>query len=122
MVRYYFKYEKSDLMLCAGIKEKYEDFEGNVFNYFSFITKRSNNDWKEYSRSVPLIIDYSNIKIWLEKQSRFDEILDLMHQPLISDFNYYSVSPFISDLDNNDKNLIEPKQISDQYGNYTLFN
>ena len=91
-------------------------------NYFSFITKRSNNDWKEYSRSVPLMIDYSNIKIWLEKQSRFDEILDLMHQPLISDFNYYSVSPFISDLDNNDKNLIEPKQISDQYGNYTLFN
>lgn len=121
-VPYYFKYEKSDIALCAGVKERYEDFEGNVFDYFSFITKRSNKDWKDYSGTIPLMVDYNDVNLWFNKNKRFDELLELMYQPSISDFNYYTVSPFISDLNNNDKNLTEPKRTSDQHGNYSLFN
>ena len=60
--------------------------------------------------------------MWFDKNKRFDEILDLIYQPEISSFNYYTVSPFIKDLSNNDKKLISPKKTSNQYGNYSLFN
>ena len=121
-VPYYFKYEMSEIMFCAGVKEKYEDFDGNVFNYFSFITKKSSNEWKEYTENAPLMIDKENVRSWLDIKTRFDEIIELMYSPSISDFSFYTVSPYISDLNNNDKNLVLPQQSSNHHGNYSLFN
>lgn len=118
---YYFNYIKDKIMLCVGIKEKYEDFEGNTFNYFSFISKKSSNEWKEFSDTIPFVLDFNNINLWFDKNKRFDEILDLIYQPEISSFNYYTVSPFIKDLSYNDKKLISPKNTSNQHGNYSLF-
>jgi len=120
-IPYYFNHIKDKIMLCVGIKEKYEDFEGNTFNYFSFISKRSSHKWKEFSDNIPLVLDFDNINLWFDKNKRFDEILDLIYEPEISSFNYYTVSPFITDLSNNDKKLINPKNTSNQYGNYSLF-
>ena len=54
---FYFNYIENKIMLCVGIKERYEDFEGNTFDYFSFISKKSNNAWKEFSDSIPLVLD-----------------------------------------------------------------
>ena len=120
-IPYYFNFIKNKIMLCVGIKDRYEDFEGNSFDYFSFISKKSNNEWKEFSDNIPIVLDFDNINKWFDKSKRFDEILDLIYQPDISSFNYYTVSPFITDLSNNDKKLINPKSTSNQYGNYSLF-
>ena len=37
-IPYYFKFIKEKYMYCIGIKDVYEDYSGNKFEYFSFST------------------------------------------------------------------------------------
>ena len=38
---YYFKYTKEKLIYCVGIRETFQDFSGNSFKYFYFLTDQS---------------------------------------------------------------------------------
>ena len=118
---YYFKYIKDKLMYCAGIREKYEDFSGNRFYHFSFLTSSSSSEWKAFSNNSPLIVDMRYFDIWFDRKSSYDKIYPFLSAIKFSHFNNYTVSPFFDTKNSNDPSLIEPKDSLNQYGNYSLF-
>ena len=64
----FIKYIKNKLIYCAGIREKYEDFSGNNYYYFSFLTSNSSSDWKPFTSKLPLEFDMRYFDIWFDNK------------------------------------------------------
>ena len=116
-----FKYIKNKLIYCAGIREKYEDFSGNNFYYFSFLTSNSSSDWKPFTSKLPLEFDMRYFDIWFDKKSSINKILPFLSALKIQDYKNYIVSPYFQNVKLNNDSLIQPRKSINQYGNYSLF-
>jgi putative SOS response-associated peptidase YedK len=117
----FFKYKKDKLTYCIGIMESFEDFSGNKYMYFYFLTSPSSLEWKNFTSRIPLFFDMRYLDIWFNKKSTLKKLLPFTNSLKFNDFSYHIVSPYFENKKIDDKSLIEPKNSLNQYGNYSLF-
>ena len=118
---YYFKFIKDKLTYCVGIRESFEDFSGNKFMYFYFLTSLSSLEWRSFTSRVPLSFDMRYLDIWFDKKSNFKKIFPFTNNLKFNDFSNHIVSPYFDKNNIDNKSLIKPKDSLNQYGNYSLF-
>lgn len=105
----------------GGIWEEFENDEGALVHTFKIITTPSNGLVESMSARMPLVIDRSHEKSWLDKEADVSTLLSLLKPYPMEQMNLYSVSPKLEDPNLNDPSLIEPFAPADQFGNYSLF-
>ena len=120
-VPYRFIFGNDQTVSFAGIWEEFEDDEENVVHTFKIITTPANSIVSEVNARMPAVLNSEAEKLWLDTNTPEDKLLELL-QPYPSDqMGSYSVSPRISDLNNEGAGLIKPMAPADQFGNYSLF-
>lgn len=118
----YFLFQKGKaLMSMAALWEEFEDEHENTHHTFSIITTPSNGVVQSIAERMPLLLDSSTNKIWLDKQATENDLLNLLAAPKKFLLESYTVSPRIGNLEANDATLILPSAPADQHGNLTLF-
>ena len=118
---YYFKYNKEKLIYCVGIRETFQDFSGNSFKYFYFLTDQSTEKWKKFTPKIPILFDIRYLDIWFSKTISINKISSFINPIKFDDFNFYTVSPYFENNNRDDISLINPSNNLNQYGNYSLF-
>ena len=118
---YYFKYTKEKLIYCVGIRETFQDFSGNSFKYFYFLTDQSTEKWKKFTPKIPILFDIRYLDIWFSKTTSINKISSFINPIKFDDFNFYTVSPYFENNNRDDISLINPSNNLNQYGNYSLF-
>ena len=118
---YYFQYTKDKLIYCVGIRETFQDFSGNSFKYFYFLTDQSTEKWKKFTPKIPILFDIRYLDIWFSKKTSINKISCFINPIKFDDFNFYTVSPYFENNNRDDISLINPSNNLNQYGNYSLF-
>ena len=118
---YYFQYTKDKLIYCVGIRETFQDFSGNSFKYFYFLTDQSTEKWKKFTSKIPILFDIRYLDIWFSKKTSINKISSFINPIKFDDFNFYTVSPYFENNNRDDISLINPSNNLNQYGNYSLF-
>ena len=118
---YYFRYTKEKLIYCVGIRETFQDFSGNSFKYFYFLTDQSTEKWKKFTPKIPILFDIRYLDIWFSKKTSINKISSFINPIKFDDFNFYTVSPYFENNNRDDISLINPSNNLNQYGNYSLF-
>lgn len=118
---YYFQYTKEKLIYCVGIRETFQDFSGNSFKYFYFLTDQSTEKWKKFTSKIPILFDIRYLDIWFSKKTSINKISSFINPIKFDDFNFYTVSPYFENNNRDDISLINPSNNLNQYGNYSLF-
>lgn len=118
---YYFQYTKEKLIYCVGIRETFQDFSGNSFKYFYFLTDQSTEKWKKFTPKIPILFDIRYLDIWFSKKTSIKKISSFINPIKFDDFNFYTVSPYFENNNRDDISLINPSNNLNQYGNYSLF-
>ena len=118
---YYFKYTKEKLIYCVGIRETFQDFSGNSFKYFYFLTDQSTEKWIKFTPKIPILFDIRYLDIWFSKTTSINKISSFINPIKFDDFNFYTVSPYFENNNRDDISLINPSNNLNQYGNYSLF-
>ena len=118
---YYFQYTKDKLIYCIGIRETFQDFSGNSFKYFYFLTDQSTEKWKKFTPKIPILFDIRYLDIWFSKTTSINKISSFINPIKFDDFNFYTVSPYFENNNRDDISLINPSNNLNQYGNYSLF-
>jgi len=105
----------------AGIWEKYEDLDGNSSFTFIMLVTDSSGQLTGYQDDMPLILNKSQIDIWLSKESSIESLQVILQSSEAANISLHAVNPRIVDTNTNDSSLIQAVPPSDQFGNYTLF-
>lgn len=118
-----FRFVRTDeeLFSFAGLWEEYEDTDGNEFHTFTLITTLANALVASVCERMPAMLDKTTEKIWLNKNSSEDELLQTLQPYPAAQMNHYTISPRIYDQKSNVPSLIMPAPPADQFGNLTLF-
>lgn len=119
---YYFQFNNQNLFAFAGIWEQYDDIEGKVHHTFRILTTYNELSMPEFGDTVPIVLNPEHEAKWLNQETDSEDLQELL-TPLTmnSSLSFHCVSPHISDLRNNNVNLLNPQPPVDQAGNYTLF-
>ena len=120
-IPYYFNYKKNKIIYCVGVRDSFEDFNGQKFTFFYFITGSSYDKFKDYTSNVPVVFDMKYFDIWSDKKSNFKKLTPFMNRIKLDDLEGYIVSPYFQDKKKDDSSLIKSIQSLNQYGNYSLF-
>lgn len=118
---YYFKYTKDKLIYCVGIRETFQDFSGNNFKYFYFLTNQSTQKWKKFTPRIPILFDIRYLDLWFSKTTSMTKISSFIDPIKFNDFDNYTVSPYFENKNKDDISLINRINNLNQYGNYSLF-
>jgi putative SOS response-associated peptidase YedK len=118
---YYFKYTKDKLIYCVGIRETFQDFSGNNFKYFYFLTNQSTQKWKKFTPRIPILFDIRYLDLWFSKTTSITKISSFIDPIKFNDFDNYTVSPYFENKNKDDISLINRINNLNQYGNYSLF-
>jgi putative SOS response-associated peptidase YedK len=110
------------LFAFAGIWEEYESEAGDSLHTFSIITVPANNVLAGISERMPVILNLDEERIWLNVQAIETELLSVLKSYPEDSLEFYTVSPRINSIQNNDSTLTRPAPAADQHGNLTLFN
>jgi putative SOS response-associated peptidase YedK len=110
-----------ELFSFAGLWEEYEDTDGNELHTFSIITTAANTLVAGIQERMPVILDKKTETIWLNKESKEEDLTPLLQAYPAEKMNHYPVSPRINDIRANVPSLLHPTPPSDQFGNLTLF-
>ena len=122
LVPHYYYPTKVPILGIAGLWEEFEDIDGSFSHSFIMLTVPSSRMLEEIEDQMPAILETTSCMKWLDtddiesNQSLIMSITD-HHASLAS----HSVSPAISETENNCPELINAVPASDQHGNYTLF-
>ena len=119
-IPYRFILKSNEAFSLAGLWEEYDDENGEFFHTFTIITTKANKLITPFDERMPVIIEKLNEKEWLSNTSE-DLILNQLKSYPSERFDFFSVSPRINHLNNDDSLLIIPAPAADQYGNLTLF-
>lgn len=115
-IPYYFFFTDKRIFAVPGILEEQENKEFS----FSLLTMKSISQIADYQDDMPLVLDMSVAKKWLENGD-ISVLRESQQNPRNNQFVSQTVSPKITNLQLNDYSLIEPSPATDQHGNYTLF-
>lgn len=115
-VPHYFFYPDRKVFSVAGLWEENEDGDPS----FIMITQSANDQIMSFQDDMPVIMDASSSKKWLES-IELKELEMLLHKSPKDSFLSHTVAPKIKNIDENDHSFIQPAPPADQHGNYTLF-
>lgn len=121
-VPYYFFLPERKPFGIAALWESYEDLDGKITRTFIMLVREATQEVSAYHNDMPLVLHGDLMTKWLDQQFEIRAHTDLFIRPGIEKFKFHSVSPLITDLDNNHEGMIMAALPSDQHGNYTLFN
>lgn len=121
LIPYRFIATNQELFSFAGLWEEFEDTNGEELHTFTIITVAANSLVSSIYERMPVILDPSTEKVWLNKESTEDDLLNVLKPYADSKMNLYSISPRIIDSKTDVPSLILPTPPSDQFGNLTLF-
>jgi putative SOS response-associated peptidase YedK len=110
------------LFSFAGIWEEYESETGDNLHTFSIITVPANSILSGISERMPVILNPDQERIWLNAQASETELLSVLKPYPEDSLEFYTVSPRVNSIQNNDSTLTRPAPAADQHGNLTLFN
>jgi putative SOS response-associated peptidase YedK len=110
------------LFAFAGIWEEYESEAGENQHTFSIITVPANNMLSGISERMPAILNTDEERVWLNNQATEAELLSILKSYPEDSLEFYTVSPRVNSIQNNDSTLTRPAPAADQHGNLTLFN
>ncbi|WP_192351516.1 SOS response-associated peptidase [Algoriphagus sp. Y33] len=120
-VPYRFTLRDDELFSFAGIWEEYEAVNGDTQHTFLIITTTPNAVVSEINDRMPVILDQSAEKKWLDKYAEEDDLLNLLNPYPADSMLAYTVSPLVNSVENDSPSLIRKTSPVDQHGNYTLF-
>lgn len=121
MIPYRFVATNQEIFSFAGLWEEYEDTDGNEFHTFTIITVAANEMVSSVHERMPVILNNSTEKLWLDSNSKEEDLMGVLQSYPTNEISLYPVSPRISDSTANVPSLILPTPPSDQFGNLTLF-
>jgi putative SOS response-associated peptidase YedK len=120
-VPYRFILSTKELFAMAGIWEEFEDTEGVQIQTFTIITTESNGFVGQIHERMPMIITGSNKDLWLDPNATEPALMRMLKGKVAMTFDYYPVTPKISDSTVDLPSFILPTAPADQHGNLTLF-
>lgn len=103
----------------AGVYEEFEDENESTVHTFSVLTISGNE--KGVDERLPVIFTREQEKIWLSNTVGEATLVDALTAYPLNKLNIYTVSPGISNPQNDYPSLIIPTPAADQHGNLTLF-
>ncbi|MGC1243495.1 MAG: SOS response-associated peptidase [Chryseosolibacter sp.] len=101
--------------------EEFEDTDGHQIQTFTIITVPADHIVNTVQERMPVILNRQTEKVWLDKESAEENLLEILSSKESTEINYYPVSPRISQMDVDVPSLIVPTPPADQHGNLTLF-
>jgi len=113
--------KSKEVFSFAGLWEEYDDHEGNSFHTFSIITVPALHWIADITDRMPVIFSRNEEKIWLDKNSSEEQLLNLLSVYPTHLLDGYNVSPIINSVEKDGPSLIIPTPPADQFGNLTLF-
>ncbi len=120
-IPYRFVFKSQTVLSFAALWEEFEDTDGNQIQTFTIITMPADGVVSSIQERMPVILNLQSEKLWLDKDSTEDKLLEIISSARTTELNYYPVSPRISQKDIDVPSLIIPTPPSDQHGNLTLF-
>lgn len=121
-VPYRISLNSGEAFAFAGIWEEFEDEEDRPVHTFSIVTTLANEAIKGISDRMPVILNPSSEKIWMNEKSTFSELAAVLLPYPAEKIYLHTIASLINTLDNDGPELLSPAPASDQFGNYTLFN
>lgn len=113
--------DTKELFAFAGLWEEYEDENQNLVNTFTIITTMANSTISKIHERMPVILDTKSEQLWLSSSLSTEEHLNLLKPYEEQKMDYYTISPMVNSVRNDNPQLIIPAPPADQFGNLTLF-
>ena len=110
-----------ELFAFAGLWEAYEDDDQNMVHTFTIITTSANTVLSKIHDRMPVILNPEHEKSWLGSEFSTEEHLSLLKPYDENKIEYYTISPRVNSVSNDNPQLIDPAPPADQFGNLTLF-
>ncbi|MBL7856802.1 MAG: SOS response-associated peptidase [Cyclobacteriaceae bacterium] len=120
-IPYRFIATNQEIFSMAGLWEEFEDNDGSQIQTFTLLTITSNEVVRNISERMPVLLDKSAEKKWLNPESTENELISILTPYEASKMNHYPVSPRINMVGIDVPSLIIPTPPTDQFGNLTLF-
>lgn len=120
-IPYRFVIRSRPVFSFPGLWEEFEDTDGNQIQTFTLITRSANKVVSTIQERMPVILGLQSEKIWLDKESPEESLMQIFSMQDVTDLNFYPVSPRINQKDVDVPSLIAPTPPADQHGNLTLF-
>lgn len=120
-IPYRFVFKPEALFSFPALWEEFEDNEGHQIQTFAIITMAADDKTAVIQERMPVIFNRGLEKVWLDRSSSEERLLELLSSLKAAEMNYYPVSPRISQQNVDVPSLILPTPPADQHGNLTLF-
>ena len=120
-IPYRFVVKDQGIFSFPGLWEEFEDTEGVQIQTFTVITVAANPVVNAVQERMPVILNRETEKLWLDKDSTEEKLLQVFSLTDATELSYYPVSPRISQAEIDVPSLIVPTPPADQFGNLTLF-
>ena len=88
---------------------------------FTIITTSANTVLSKIHDRMPVILNPEHEKSWLGSEFSTEEHLSLLKPYDENKIEYYTISPRVNSVSNDNPQLIDPAPPADQFGNLTLF-
>ncbi len=121
LIAHRFTVADQEVFSFAGLWEEFEDEGGTVQHTFTLITTSANELVSSATDRMPIILDQEQEEIWLTGKAPEAELLNTLISYPASKMSVYTVSPGISNTQNDYPSIILPAPPADQHGNLTLF-
>lgn len=120
-VPYWIHLASKELFAFAGLWESYEDEAQKPVFTFTIVTTKANSTISRIHERMPVILKPNSEKIWLSSEVTTEEHLSLLKPYDEKEMAFYSISPMVNAVANDNPQLILPTPPADQFGNLTLF-
>jgi putative SOS response-associated peptidase YedK len=101
--------------------EEYDDEEGKSFHTFTLITVPADSFVATANERMPIVFDKDAEKKWLSKETPEEELLSMLTVSSAGQWDGFSVSTKLNDVEFDRPSLLLPMPPADQFGNLTLF-
>ena len=113
--------DTKELFAFAGLWEEFRDENQHVVHTFTIITTKANSAISKIHERMPVILEPGTEQKWLSSTISAGEQLELLKPYDEQRMDFYTVSPLVNSVSNNNSQLIIPTPPADQFGNLTLF-
>lgn len=111
-----------DVFSIAGVWDSWRLEEGDtMFGSFTMITREATTDLQEFTERMPLILNDSESKIWLNDRVNEDFIQQVLQNPIGQKMKVYKVTNLVNNLTNNTKKVTKQVNATMPGETFSLF-
>lgn len=119
---HYFYNPSEEIISLPGIWEENEDMDGNIHRTFKIIEVPNYVKIPQFGTTMPAVIPKDLEGKWLDSYSSPDELFGILQNTdELGKLTNHPVSAHITDVSQNNAEMVKPQSQVDQLGNYTLF-